>query len=67
MLLGYPEAALQDTDATLKNARETGQAASLMIAIYWTAISLILCRNYARATTLAQELSTLADEKNVPF
>ena len=66
-LLGYPEAALQDTDAALKNARETGQAASLMIALYWTAIPLILCGDYARATTFARELCTLADEKNVPF
>ena len=63
-LLGYPEAALQDTNEALKNGRETGQAASLMIAIGWTAIPLNLCRDYSRATALAQEQCALAEEKN---
>ena len=65
-LLGYPEAALRDTDDALKNARETGQAASLMFAFGWTAIPLILRRDYSRATALAQELGALADEKDAP-
>ena len=65
-LLGYPEAALRDTDDALKNARETWQAASLMFALGWTAIPLILRRDYSRATALAQELCALADEKDAP-
>ena len=32
-LLGYPEAALADADHALKNAREIGQAATLMFAL----------------------------------
>jgi len=63
-LLGYPDAALRDTDDALKNARETGQAASLMFVLGWTAVPLILCRNYSRATALVQELCALADEKD---
>ena len=63
-LLGYPEAALRDTDDALKNARETGQAASLMFALHFTAVPLILCGDYSRATALAQELCALADEKD---
>jgi predicted ATPase len=66
-LLGYPEAALRDTDDALKNARETGQAASLMFALHFTAVPLILCGDYTRATALAQELCALADEKDLPF
>ena len=66
-LLGYPEAALRDTDDALKSARETGQVASLMFALYWTAVPLILCGNYSRATALAHELCVLADEKDAPF
>ena len=66
-LLGYPEAALRDTDGALKNARETGQIASVLIALHWTAVPLILCGNYSRATALAQELCALADEKGAPF
>jgi predicted ATPase len=63
-LLGYPDAALQDTDDAVKNARETGQAASLMIALGWTAVPLTLCRDYSRATALAQEQCALAEEKD---
>ena len=66
-LLGYPEAALSDSDDALKNARETGQAASLMFALHFTAVPLILCGDYSRATALAQELCALADEKDLPF
>ena len=66
-LLGYPEAALRDADDALKNARETGQAASLMFALHFPAVPLILCGNYSRATALAQELCALADEKDLPF
>ena len=66
-LLGYPDAALRDIDEGLKNARETGQAASLMFALHFTAVPLILCGNYSRATALAQELCALADEKDLPF
>jgi predicted ATPase len=66
-LLGYPEAALRDVDSVLKHARETGQAASLMFALHFTAVPLILCGDYSRAGALAQELSALADEKDLPF
>jgi predicted ATPase len=62
-LLGYPDAALRDTDAVLKYARETEQAASLMFCLGWTAIPLNLCRDYSRATALAEELCSLAEEK----
>jgi hypothetical protein len=41
-LLGYPEAALRDTDEALKSAREIGQVASLMFTLYWTAVPLVL-------------------------
>ena len=35
-LLGYPEAALADADHALKDAREIGQAATLMFALFFT-------------------------------
>jgi hypothetical protein len=41
--LGYPEAALRDADDALKNAREIGQAATLMHALAITATPYILC------------------------
>src|ERR1700736_332259 len=44
-LLGYPEAALRDTDDALNNAREIGQAATLMYALSQTSIPYSLCGN----------------------
>jgi predicted ATPase len=66
-LLGYPDTALRDIDDALKNARETRQTASLMFALHFTAGPLLLCGDYSRATALAQEFRTLADEKDLPF
>ena len=67
-LLGYPEAALRDADDALKNAREIGQAATLMYALaYASLIPYTLCGNYAAATAQAEELVALAEEKGSPF
>ena len=61
--LGYPEAALRDADDALRNAREIGQAATLMFALFHTSIPYTLCGNYAAAAAHAQELVALAEEK----
>ena len=66
-LLGYPEAALRDADDALKNAREMGQAATLMAALRHAAIPYTLCGNYAVAAAHAQELVSLAEEKGSLF
>ena len=42
--LGYPEAALADAEQALKDAREIGQAATLMYALYVTSLTHILLR-----------------------
>jgi class 3 adenylate cyclase/predicted ATPase len=62
-LLGYPEAALRDADDALRNARELGQAATLMFALFLVAIPYTLCGNHAAAAAQAQELAALAEEK----
>ena len=62
-LLGYPEAALRGADDAIKYGRETGQAASLMFALYMAAILHILCGKYSVATKQAKELFALAEEK----
>jgi hypothetical protein len=61
--LGYPEAALADADQALKDAREIGQATSLMFALGFPLGMLIHCGNYATATKHCDELIALADEK----
>jgi class 3 adenylate cyclase/predicted ATPase len=65
--LGYPEAALADTDHALKHAREIGQAATLMYALTATLITLIHCGNYATATMQFEELVALTAEKGSSF
>ena len=66
-LLGYPEAALRDSDDALKNAREMGQAATLMFALSLSATTNILCGNRAAAAAHAQELVALAEERGSLF
>jgi class 3 adenylate cyclase/predicted ATPase len=66
-LLGYPEAALRDSDDALKKAREMGQAATLMYALAYATIPYALCGNRAAAAAQAQELVALAEEKGSLF
>jgi class 3 adenylate cyclase/predicted ATPase len=62
-MLGYPEAALADAEYALKDARETGQAATLMYALLFVSWTYTFCGNYAAANALLDELVALADEK----
>ena len=66
-LLGYPDAALADADKALKDAREIGQATSLMYALSVTAWTQIFCGNYAAASSRESELVALADEKGAAW
>jgi predicted ATPase len=62
-VLGYPEAALVDTEHALKDAREIGHAATLMYALGHASMTHLQCGNYAAANAEANELIALADEK----
>jgi tetratricopeptide (TPR) repeat protein len=42
-LLGYPDAALEDADQALKDAREIGQAGNFMFALVHTSHTFFLC------------------------
>jgi predicted ATPase len=61
--LGHVDAALADADHALRDARGIGEAATLMYALLHSAITHILCRNYATANAQSDELVALADEK----
>ena len=65
--LGYPESALADTERALKNARDIGQAATLMYALAVTPITHTYCGNYSTANAILDELLTLADEKGTLY
>jgi predicted ATPase len=62
-LLGYPEAALEDAERALQDAREIGQAATLMNMLFWTAVPLIYCGEYAAGSEQLNEAVALADER----
>ncbi len=66
-LLGFPEAALADTEHAVKDARELGQAAALMYSLFHTSLTTIFCGKYAVAHARLDELVALANEKNAAF
>jgi class 3 adenylate cyclase/predicted ATPase len=66
-MLGYPKAALADTDQALSDAREIGQAATLMYALAVASFTPTLCGSYATAKALADELVPLAEEKGTSW
>jgi class 3 adenylate cyclase/predicted ATPase len=66
-LLGYPQAALADTNHALENAREIGQAPTLMFALLHASMTHILCGNYVAADAEANELADWADERGTLF
>ena len=62
-VIGYPEAALADADHALKDAREIGQAVTLMAALLTISLTHLCCRSYDTANVLVDELVALANEK----
>src|SRR5262249_13531952 len=66
-LLGYPEAALADTKNALADAREIGQAATLMYALHMATYTAIYCGDCAAAEKHSAELIALGHEKTTPI
>ena len=62
-LLGYPDAALADTNNALNDARGIGQAATLMFGLLNGSFTHMLCGDHAAANAEADELVALAAEK----
>jgi predicted ATPase len=65
--LGYPDAALADADQAISDAREIGQAATLIYALFHGSWPYIECGNYAKAKAVVDEVVALADEKGALF
>jgi class 3 adenylate cyclase/predicted ATPase len=61
--LGYPAAAISDSEQAVGDARDIGQAGSLMYALLLPAFTHTFCGSYETATALVNEGTALADEK----
>jgi predicted ATPase len=66
-LLGYPEAALTDTEHALKFARDIGHSATLMYVLNFSTWTHIHCGNYAAANALIEEFVVLKDQTGSSF
>jgi class 3 adenylate cyclase/predicted ATPase len=62
--LGYPKAALADTERALKIAREVGHAATLMYALGHAPLTCFHCGNYETGAAIVAELAAIANEKD---
>ena len=62
-LLGYPEAALADSDRAIAAAREIDQAGTLMYALAHATRTYLWTGDYDAARPLVAEILALADEK----
>ena len=65
--LGYPDAALADAERALSDAREIGQVASLLMALWFASWTLTFCGHYVAANAQVDEVIALADEKGSGF
>lgn len=66
-LLGYPEAALNDAECALAEARQIEHAATLMFTLNFPILVNTYCGNYHAANERLKELVVLAEEKGAPF
>ena len=62
-VLGYPAAAISDSDQAVGDGRDIGQAGSLMYVLLLASFTHTFCGNCATATALVNEVTALADEK----
>src|SRR6185436_777435 len=65
--LGYPEAALDDADRALMEARQLEHAATYMFTLNFPILVNTYCGNYQTAAEHLKELVALAYEKGAPF
>jgi predicted ATPase len=65
--VGYPERALTDAAQAVQEARDIGQAATLLPALTLTSLSYCYCGDYESATRQVDEVIALADEKRILF
>jgi class 3 adenylate cyclase/predicted ATPase len=65
--LGYPDAGRQDAERALREARQIGQAATLLFALTVTWLTQLFCGNFKEAMAQADEAVALGGEKGAVF
>jgi predicted ATPase len=65
--LGYPEVALAEAARAVSEARDIGQAPTLMPALTLTSLTHIHCGSYATANAQLDEVISLAEAKGASF
>ena len=65
--LGCPASSRNDAERAVKNARETGQATTLMYALLHAVVNHIRCGHYTAAHTKVDELIASADERGALY
>jgi predicted ATPase len=66
-ILGWPDSAIADADHAITNAREIGQAVTLMHALGHAAFAYFHCGHYEQACSQSGEAVALASEKGAVF
>jgi predicted ATPase len=67
LLLGYPDAAVADTERALKLARETAHSVSLTYVLNFSVFPHVYCGNFAPANALIDEFIPLKDQIGALF
>jgi predicted ATPase len=62
LLLGYPEAALADTEQALKIGRESAHAATLTYVLNFSVLQRVHCGHFEAANALIDEFNVLKDQ-----
>jgi predicted ATPase len=66
-ILGWPAAAIADAEQAVRNAREMGQAVTLMHALGHAAFTYFHCGHYREAISQSEEAIALGSEKGALF
>jgi predicted ATPase len=66
-MLGYPNAALLDARSAVEEARDIGQAPTLMYALVHAVVIHMQCGDHVAAATESEELVALANDKGALF
>jgi hypothetical protein len=65
--LGYPQIAAADAAEALRDAREIGHAATLMLVLTIAPFTHLLCGDYAATNSYLNEVVTLSEEKGALY